>query len=167
MHIAYRPLVLLVGLAGRLESQSGGGTPRCSAPAVVLRGPANLADAGSFSIRIPVGDTALRLSSFDSEVGGWARDGLRITYDYGAYSNSLDSVAALAGTRRCRATIGGHDAVLLTARDSANHLVVAAHWPRLHSSSLGPVSLTLYGIAVDSARRRELLDMIWSVRIKP
>jgi hypothetical protein len=123
-------------------------------------------NAGDFSLRVPALDTALRVPRFDSQGGGWGRDGVRLTYDYGSYSNTLDSLPNLTNLRRSYLSLGNHAAVLITAVDSANGLVVAAHWRDLRPSSTGPVSLTLYGTAADTTRRRDLLTMICSVQFK-
>lgn len=157
--------VLLLGLGSGVYAQRIPTSPACSPPALAPDRAVTI-DAGSFAVRLPVGDTALRLPSVDSQVGGWAGEGHRITYDYGSYSNPLDSLPELADVQRCRALIEGHSVLVVTARDSANRLVVAAHWPGLEASSLGPVSLTMFGTATDSGRRLDLLRVVWSVRFK-
>ena len=124
------------------------------------------ADAGPFTVRLPSTDTAVAVPSIDSKTGGWSGRGHRITFDYGSYSNRLDSLPGLLDVQRCVAVIGGHRALIVTARDSAGRSIVAGHWARLHDDPMGPVSLTMYGVATDSLGRVELLSSLRDVRFK-
>lgn len=159
--------LLFVGLAPVLGAQVGPALRSCSPAPAQAREPGIVRDHGAFALRVARGDTALRIRGFDSQVGGWAGNGHEIAYDYGSYSDQLDSLPYLIDVHRCHASIGGHSTLIVLAKDSVHRFVVAAHWPRLRSSSLGAISLTLFGTATDSSGQLDLLRTIWSVRFKP
>jgi len=157
----------LIALALFGCSAPNGAASRCIKPGDASVGPKATADAGPFTIRLPSADSAIPVPSIDSKTGGWTGRGHRITYDYGSYSNPLDSLSGLLDVRRCIAEIGGHPALIVTARDSVGRSIVAGHWARLHDNPMGPVSLTMYGVATDSLGRVELLSALRDVHFKP
>src|SRR4051812_44425660 len=140
----FRSLARLALVAAPFCSQVAPDTPKCLAPPTTSS-LSRVVDEGPFSVTVPMGDTALYLPGVDSQGGGWGRNGVRLVYDYGLFSNSLDSLPGLTELHRCVGGVGNRPAVLVTGRDSASHFVVAAHWPNLHHSSMGRISLTMYG----------------------
>ena len=123
-------------------------------------------DGGSrFDLHLAPGLKRTKLKGFDSEVAGWASARSELAFDFGAYSNPLDDSLHNAGTI-CHTAIGGRSVRIVIYLDSSGRFAVGAHWPRLASSSLGPVALTISGRAVDAAARDSLLAALWTVTFK-
>ena len=121
--------------------------------------------ASAFLIRLPPTFRRRPLKGLDSEVGRWASDTARLTYDYGAYSNPLEEAPYLGGIS-CAVTIGGKPTRVVALRDSTGEFVVAAHWKVFGEHGMGPVSLTIHGATRDSLQVASLIASIWSITFK-
>lgn len=125
--------------------------------------------ASGFTLRVPQGFSSTKAESIDSEVHAWSRSAEFLSFDYGAYSNRLDSASltGLVDIQRCSARIGGHDADLVTGRTQSGQYFAGAHWSNLSRSSLGTTRLTVTGRASSIAAHTDLLATLWSVRFSP
>ena len=105
------------------------------------------------------------MKGLDSEAGAWSGPRSTLSFDFGAYSNPLDDSLSTSGTV-CQAVIDGKPARIVTYRDTSGQYAVGAHWSGLRSSELGPVSLTIYGLAKDIPARDSLLAAIWAATFR-
>lgn len=94
-------------------------------------------DAGPFSLGLPPGFQRREVQGIDSYVGQWdAPGGRAVSFDYGAWSSSLDEMeAALRDYRECTTEIGGHAVRIVSGFDEQGRIgeggrkyVVAAAW---------------------------------------
>jgi hypothetical protein len=98
-----------------------------------------------------------------------ASDGAEISYDYGWYSNALAPDATnLTESLRCRESIGGLPATIVTGRLSdstaaAGRHVAAAAWRNVERDDQ-PVHLTIWTSTPDSAEIEMLRGVLQSVR---
>lgn len=162
MNVAWRVLALsIAGLGlGRARSRPA----LCHPPHV--RTDAWPLDSGSaFRVRVIPGSRREPMQGIDSEIGGWKSPSVRLMYDYGAYSDPLRDSLSRSGVV-CDQEIGDRRARLVSFHDSTGHYRVGAHWPNVRGSSIGPLSLTITGVARDAAARDSLVAIMWSVRFR-
>jgi hypothetical protein len=142
----------------------------CTAPVVAMT---DWQEAGGsvFTVRLPPTFHRDRVQGIDSEVGEWSDEGVRIGYDYGGYSDKLESPPQ--GARelsRCEVTLGGRPVRIVRFRSAKGEHVVAAHWPAVHSPDepreRWSSTLTFWGEARQPRDAELLLAIIHSVRFK-
>jgi hypothetical protein len=159
--IAFVGSSALVGIACRPTASTG----ECNASHAIETSVWPTDTAGAFQIRIPSGFDREMTRGIDSEGGGWGRAGARLTYDFGAYSSALTDEPYASG-QACTGRIRGKLARVVLARDRDGRFLVGAHWTGFADRGVGPVSLTITGIATDSLARDTLVAMLWTVTFK-
>jgi hypothetical protein len=126
-------------------------------------------DEGAFTLRLPPGLERQPSSGIDSQVRLWSSDSLRVSYDYGYYSNPLTAEYAehFPGLRVCEEA-GAHGSPRVVIYQTKDGLAgLAAHWAQLSQDAFGTMSLSVFGAARDPEQRAVLLAIIRSVRFKP
>ena len=99
---------------------------------------------GHFSIDLPPSAEETPVQGIDSLVGKYRIGDIELTYDYGAYSSTLEEFSAYDGYARTEVTVDGWPAVLVTT-NAGNMGLVFPKVPSgakltLHASYAGPES---------------------------
>jgi hypothetical protein len=130
------------------------------------------AGGNAFTMRLPPGLQRERVQGIDSEVGEWADAERRVAYDYGWYSDKLETPPAGAHElTRCEVTLAGRPVRIVRYRSSEGKQVVDAHWPALSAPDVPrePGPTTTLTIHTEGERPRDaevLLAIIHSVRFR-
>jgi hypothetical protein len=111
-------------------------------------------DAGYFSIPAPSGWQFKKLQGIDSYVGKFEGDGVRLDFDFGAYSNPLDE-AKSPTYLISEEFVGGFRAKIVCPKKSG-HGVTGIYFPALGHNN----KLTVEGRNLDVAQRDLVLKML-------
>jgi hypothetical protein len=152
-------VALLIACAG---SPSSTGAASACAPHIVASDDWPIDGGSRFSVRLPPGYTRQPLKGLDSEVGHWVSASGEVSYDYGAYSDTLGRAIQTSGIA-CNVIIGARAARIVVFRDERGRYAFGAHWRNIEQTGLGAASLTLSGFARDSLSRDSLLASAWSL----
>jgi hypothetical protein len=117
-------------------------------------------DAGQFSISAPLGWQFHKLQGIDSYVGTFEGDGVRLDFDFGAYSNSLDE-AKVSTYLISYEYIGGFRAKIVCPRKSGQGVT------GVYFSNLGQHNkLTVEGRNLNTAQQDLVLTMFRRIRFR-
>lgn len=120
-------------------------------------------DAGMFSISLPPGWTFNKLQGIDSYVGEFAGDGVRLTFDYGAYSNPLPET----GDPKYAVTyemIDGRQAKVVVPK-VAGEGIVGVYFPDIGGKAQ-TTKLEVHGEGLGASQQGAVLKAFRSVKFK-
>lgn len=163
--------VLALALAGCAHAGALPAAPdACTGPGAATAG-WTAVDAGPFRVAVPPGYQRREVRGIDSYVGHWdGPGGSSLHFDYGAYSSSLNELAAgLRDYRECATDIGGHPARVVAGYDADGNFgeggrkyMVAAAWRSVPPGA----HLTLVASSPRGADLPALLSIVRSVRFR-
>jgi hypothetical protein len=158
-------MIATIALAGAVACNAGadaGSSSDCVRPSVNVA--TFVRDSGSaFTIALPPSLRRAQVETTDSEGAAWRGPQGEVTYDFGAYSNTL--TAAPYADHACRASIGGKQARLTRYADSSG-FHVAGHWAGFPGQGMGAVSLTVAATTRDSTQLPILLASLWTITFR-
>lgn len=143
--------VLLLLIAVTLSSCKGTDPSKNAAPesrpAEIGRGWKRVDAGASFSFWLPEDMQQQRATGIDSLVGEYRSPNMRITFDYGLYSNPLTSYSNSSGCEEDTTTISGRDARIVECKkarsDSTYEYFAAIHFSEVHPAAEGGGSVKL------------------------
>lgn len=126
-------------------------------------------DLGAFRMRTPTGLHHVA-GGTDSQAGAWTADGVRISYDYGLYSDPLNRRSAMLDYQSSAGKVDGLDARFVRFRVAESTGPVqtcsGVHVPLVGTSSMGKLSLTMLACAADADRLQPVPAMFESIRFQ-
>jgi len=125
---------------------------------------------GAFSLKIPPRFEEAEVRSPDSQGGKWKAGDATIHYDFGSYSNPLDSSeqGSFPDLSVCQ-TAKGPDTprIVVYRNEDTGRVRMGAHWAELPEGSHRSISLTISGASPAEKNHLEMLSLIQSVRFHP
>ena len=118
-------------------------------------------DAKYFSIYAPPGWKFHKLTGIDSYVGEFVGDGIRLTFDYGQYSNSLPTDAKEPACAVVEEQVGGHLAKIVNPK-VPGHGVIAIYFRDVGDTD----GLYIYGRDFSASQQQTALMMFRTIRFR-
>jgi hypothetical protein len=159
--------VALIGCAPSMASSGAVGSASWPPSEPVAAGWKRIQVGEAFSFEAPADTQAVALRGIDSAVGGYKNDRFNVTFDYGAYSNSLSDETpwtAIDG-HRARLEIGTGDCQVLP--DDHQNWQFAGYVHVELRPAPRRLGLTMSGCAANEAGVEELRRLYLSLRFHP
>lgn len=162
-------LLILVGLAGCKSSVQPAAKDADSRPADIGRGWKRIDAGEAFLFWVPGEMEQQRATGIDSLVGDYRSTRMRITFDYGRYSNPLTNYSSNPGCDEETKSISGKDARIVECKkakpDSSFSYLTAIHFAEVHEAAEGAESMKLtmeveFNEEDERERARKILESI-------
>lgn len=116
-------------------------------------------DADSFSLSVPPGWKFTKLEGTDSYIGEFVGDGIKLSFDFGQYSNSLaeDNNPNHIVTYE---TIDGYTAKIVVPKVTGNGIT------GIYFGNLGQNRFNLYGNNLTASQQQTALKIFQTIKIK-
>jgi hypothetical protein len=159
-------VALLVGCKGSDTPVSNKAESRTAA---VERGWKRIDAGAAFSFLVPEDMQQQRATGIDSIVGEYRSASIRVTFDYGRYSNPLTNYSSKPGCDDESESVSGKDATIVECRqgksDSAYKYFAAIHFPDVHKAGEGGENIKLtmeaeFNLESDRETARKILESI-------
>ena len=123
------------------------------------------ADARYFTLLIPKDMERIPVRGVDSHVGQYANKGIKLSFDYGWYSDAL-RYSHKPQFRVRHEAIHGAKARIVTFQRQPSGYVAAVHFPRVPGAHDGKMKLTIYSECETASDVRTALEIFKTVRFR-